>query len=211
MFKKRSIPRPILFWAGLALLGGLQFFPSLIPALAINQPAGRTIYGILLIALVVGLFIAQWQENSRKDSQADDDRRLLKLAVEGHNTTQALVRSLEEARERRSALTASGGVALPTPALSGQGSVTLTPGTGELKIEGFAPTITVERLDREIQQKEEALLNHLAEDESGWWATASQIAAQQRIGQNAATQAAVQMQNMVNSGSEELPPQLPDA
>jgi hypothetical protein len=205
MLKRRSIPGPIFFWAGLAVLGGLQFFPPLIPALGIDQPSGRTVYGILLIVLVVGLFITQWQANSRKDDRADEDRRLLHLAVQGHATTQALVTSLEEARERKAALTSSGAVSLPTPSQSGDGSVTLTPGTGELSIEGFAPTVSVEAIDREIQEKEEALLKHLAEDESGWGAIASQIAAYQRNTQQATTSAAIQMQNVVNSGDTEFP------
>jgi hypothetical protein len=217
MVVNRRIPWAVVFGGGIALLAAAPFFRAPFAALSIDALPGRALYAISLIMLVVGMIVSEWRGNTRRDNEI---RELLRFAaesaasgttiVEQNNTTHTLLLSLYDSYERKDAFESSGRLATPTPSIAGQGAITLTPGTGELVLEGFAPTITLKALDQEIREKEAAVLSHLAEDESGSWMISAQIAAHQHNAQLAAQRAAaVQMQNVINSGNEDFPSQQP--
>jgi hypothetical protein len=131
---------------------------------------------------------------------------LVSRIVEQNEFTHSLLR-LNTLYHDEAASKGSTEVSLPKPSLSARREVTLTPGTGELMVEGHAPTITVEASDQKIRENEAVVFRLLAEDDAGAWVTAAQIAARQRNTQEAAirTSVAVQMQNIVNSGGTEFP------
>lgn len=123
--------------------------------------------------------------------------------VEQNHAIQSQLLRLNTLYEAKAAITGSGEMSLAV-SVSASG-VTLTPGIGEVVIEGHAPTISVQALNQQIEANETEVLRLL--DEADAWVTTAQMAAQQRNAQEAATRtaAAVQMQNIVNSGDTEFP------
>lgn len=127
------------------------------------------------IGIGVILSLLSWYALAKANEKAEEKdqqiKELLRLAAESaasgptivaqNDTMHALLVSLHQSVQRKAVFESAVSMAVPTPSMSGTGNVTITPGTGTLKIEGFAPTVSVEALDQEIREKEADVLRHL--------------------------------------------------
>jgi hypothetical protein len=143
------------------------------------------------VALSLVTWYALAQSTAKASDADNENKELLRLAaasaasgprIEAQNdTTHSLLLGLHELYQQKDMVALSGkvrvvertsGATLLTPiegkrnldispSLSGTGDVTVSPGTGAVNVEGFAPTVSVEALDEEIRRQEAAVRRSL--------------------------------------------------
>lgn len=161
MLAKPRVPWTAVFVSGLALLAASPLFPSPTPALSLDAILGKVLYLGLLVMMVVGYIAAEMHaDTARRLEQKERDD----LTDSRHSADMAATAELRAFYMRESAKMLATqetmlslmarGVRPDNPQVQELaetvkqsaatiGSVTITPGTGELILTGYAPEIVI--------------------------------------------------------------------
>jgi hypothetical protein len=128
-------------------LGILPAIPAIVPSLALGTTVGTPLYVIGVIATGGVAIYAQWRElRGQRRAQAERDNVIKRMAEDMTalvNTMRSVEQRLPAGSPERQALDKNVGMILK--------NYNLKPGTGEIKIMGYAPRVTLTRPDGTVE------------------------------------------------------------